>query len=95
MLTQQIQESLQVTPGPFQDFWVGPGDKASDHLHSGMCLNPTHINVFACKAQLHEVTHDFSAVEIAQISLFPLIEFSIDISTHLQQNQQKLSPVSL
>ena len=28
MLTRHIQESLQVTPGPFPDFWVGPGDKA-------------------------------------------------------------------
>ena len=30
MLTQHIQENLQVTPGPFPDFWVGPGDEASD-----------------------------------------------------------------
>ena len=28
MLTRHIRESLQVTPGPFPDFWVGPGDKA-------------------------------------------------------------------
>jgi len=28
MLTQRIQESLQVWPGPFPDFWVGPGDEA-------------------------------------------------------------------
>ena len=28
MLTQHIRESLQVTPGPFPDFWVGPGDEA-------------------------------------------------------------------
>ena len=30
LLTQHIQESLQVTPGPFPDFWVGPGDEATD-----------------------------------------------------------------
>ena len=29
LLTQHIRESLQVTPGPFPDFWVGPGDEAS------------------------------------------------------------------
>ena len=29
MLTRHIRESLQVTPGPFPDFWVGPGDEAS------------------------------------------------------------------
>ena len=28
MLTQHIRESLQVTPGPFPNFWVGPGDEA-------------------------------------------------------------------
>ena len=28
MLTQHIQESLQVTPGPIPNFWVGPGDEA-------------------------------------------------------------------
>ena len=28
MLTQHLRESLQVTPGPFPDFWVGPGDEA-------------------------------------------------------------------
>ena len=28
MLTRHIRESLQVTPGPFPDFWVGPGDEA-------------------------------------------------------------------
>ena len=28
MLTWHIRESLQVTPGPFLDFWAGPGDKA-------------------------------------------------------------------
>ena len=27
MLTRHIRESLQVTPGPFPDFWVGPGDE--------------------------------------------------------------------
>ena len=38
MLTRHIQESLQVTPGPFPDFWVGPGDEATinlGHLNSG------------------------------------------------------------
>ena len=34
MLTQHIWESLQVIPGPFPDFWVGPGDEASPHLVS-------------------------------------------------------------
>ena len=29
LLTQHIQESLQVTSGPFPDFWAGPGDKAN------------------------------------------------------------------
>ena len=29
LLTQHIWEFLQVTPGPFPDFWVGPGDKAN------------------------------------------------------------------
>ena len=29
MLTQHIREFLQVTPGPFPDFWVGPGDEAT------------------------------------------------------------------
>ena len=28
VLTQHIREFLQVTPGPFPDFWVGPGDEA-------------------------------------------------------------------
>ena len=28
MLTRHIWESLQVTPGPFPDFWAGPGDEA-------------------------------------------------------------------
>ena len=28
MLTRHIREYLQVTPGPFPDFWVGPGDEA-------------------------------------------------------------------
>ena len=32
MLTRHIPESLQVTPGPFPDFWVGPGDEASQVL---------------------------------------------------------------
>ena len=32
MLTQHIRESLQVTPGPFPDFWVGPGDEATFSL---------------------------------------------------------------
>ena len=27
MLTWHIREFLQVTPGPFPDFWVGPGDE--------------------------------------------------------------------
>ena len=29
MLTRHIREYLQVTPGPFPDFWVGPGDEAT------------------------------------------------------------------
>ena len=29
MLTRHIRKSLQVTPGPFPDFWVGPGDEAT------------------------------------------------------------------
>ena len=28
LLTQHIREFLQVTPGPFPNFWVGPGDEA-------------------------------------------------------------------
>ena len=28
LLTQHIQESLQVTPGPLPDFWPGPGDES-------------------------------------------------------------------
>ena len=27
--TQHIQDFLQLTPGPFPNFWVGPGDKGS------------------------------------------------------------------
>ena len=27
--TAHIQQFLQVTPGPFSNFWVGPGDKAT------------------------------------------------------------------
>ena len=34
MLTRHIRESLQVTPGPFPDFWVGPGDEAIILAHS-------------------------------------------------------------
>ena len=34
MLTQHIRESLQVTPGPFPDFWVGPGDEAISVLQA-------------------------------------------------------------
>ena len=33
MLTQHIPESLQVTPGPFPDFWVGSGYKATLHIY--------------------------------------------------------------
>ena len=29
LLTQHIRESLQVTPGTFPDFWVGPGNEAN------------------------------------------------------------------
>ena len=36
MLTRHIRESLQVTPGPFPDFWVGPGDEAM--CSHGSCL---------------------------------------------------------
>ena len=32
MLTRHIRESLQVTPGPFPDFWAGPEDKATVYL---------------------------------------------------------------
>ena len=32
MLTRHIWEYLQVTPGPFPDFWVGPGDEARSRL---------------------------------------------------------------
>ena len=32
MLTRHIRESLQVTPGPFPDFWVGPGDEATSTI---------------------------------------------------------------
>ena len=28
--TAHIRESLQATPGPFPDVWVGPGDEAMD-----------------------------------------------------------------
>ena len=28
MLTRHIREFLQVTPGPFPEFWAGPGDEA-------------------------------------------------------------------
>ena len=41
MLTRHIRESLQVTPGPFPDFWVGPGDEASP-IH-GQRLPSQHI----------------------------------------------------
>ena len=34
MLTQHIWESLQVIPGPFPNFCVGPGDEASSDLLS-------------------------------------------------------------
>ena len=33
MLTQHIPESLQVTPGPFPDFWVGSGYEATLHIY--------------------------------------------------------------
>ena len=39
MLTRHIRENLQVTPGPFPDFWVGPGDEAT----------PFVARVFLCK----------------------------------------------
>ena len=39
MLTRHIRESLQVTPGPFPDFWVGPGDEASKHLGDGLTMD--------------------------------------------------------
>ena len=29
MLSQHIQESLQMTPGPLPVFWVGPGEEAN------------------------------------------------------------------
>ena len=32
MLTRHIREFLQVTPGPFPDFWVGPGDEATPRV---------------------------------------------------------------
>ena len=33
MLTRHIRESLQVTPGPFPDFWAGPGDNEGPFTH--------------------------------------------------------------
>ena len=46
MLTRHIGKSLQVTPGSFPDFWVGPGDEATLHIH-------THSHTHTCT---HTVT---------------------------------------
>ena len=45
MLTLHIRESLQVTPGPFPDFWVGPGDEATA-VHAGRLTDqrPSGLN---------------------------------------------------
>ena len=43
MLTQHIQESLQVTPGPFPDFWVGPGDEATADTSRRWPHPPVHL----------------------------------------------------
>ena len=34
MLTRHIRESLQVTPGPFPNFWAGSGDEAKPNMRS-------------------------------------------------------------
>ena len=56
MLTQHIRESLQVTPVPFPDFWVGPGDEArvSAGVSGRRGLSGRSTNVFAqmLKAEL-------------------------------------------
>ena len=47
-LSQHIQESLQVIPGPFPNFCVGPEDEASSDLLSDSS-NQTlffHLHVF-------------------------------------------------
>ena len=51
MLTRHIQEFLQVTPGPFPDFWVGPGDEATPQPQFSLlrnleieCISYLHVN---------------------------------------------------
>ena len=44
MLTRHIRESLQVTPGPFPNFWVGPGDEATDTLQCLCIVLQTSLN---------------------------------------------------
>ena len=52
LLTQHISEFLQVTPGPFPNFWVGAGDKANQaHFLQVKNLDPDH------KQMLQQVTH--------------------------------------
>ena len=46
MLTRHIREGLQVTPGPFPDFWVGPGDEATSH---GVYGETVHLSWYTHK----------------------------------------------
>ena len=54
MLTRHIQESLQVTPGPFPDFWVGPGDEARN-VKPSLPGNPLKL---ASLTGLSQVNHN-------------------------------------
>ena len=78
MLTRHIRESLQVTPGPFPDFWVGPGDEASlmwvsiglvqafNHMTEGAYPHTTYL--FPLQVTL---LHDIGKGPLARVGSLP------------------------
>ena len=78
MLTQHIRESLQVTPGPFPDFWVGSGDEAT-LVHLG------GYTVFIKIVDARVTTHNLYVYQIVLVSIVKVCllspEMAIDIQT--------------
>ena len=66
-----------MTPGPFPDFWVGPGDKASQECESGgvgTLLSLQEELAYRIKASLTAGTRDDVDVKI-ELPFDPLIYF--------------------
>ena len=61
MLTRHIRESLQVTPGPFPDFWVGPGDEAMFFLGPTLlieAISPLSAHAHSLVPRPHPLSHE-------------------------------------